>query len=277
MTADEKRTAFSALHQRDTPFVLANAWDVGSARVLAGLGADAIGTSSSGWAFTLGRPDGTGDLASAIEHAVALDRATPLPVSADLEDGYGSSPEAAAAAVTASIDAGLAGCCIEDIALGRGEAYDFDHAVARVAACVAAARSGETPGAPFSFVARADGALTGAYDLDEAIRRLQAFEAAGADVLFAPVVGDLDALRRVCAAVSRPVNVLAIGPYASCTLEELGEAGASRVSVGSMFARITHGALIDAAARVLSGGAVDPDEQAASGSEVNALLEKGSA
>lgn len=277
MSADEKRAAFAALHKRETPFVLANAWDIGSARVLAGLGAEAIGTSSSGWAFTLGKPDGSGTLDAAIAHAVDLDRATPLPVSADLEDGYGASPEEAALAVTRSIEAGIAGCCVEDVPLGRGGAYAFDHAVERVRACVAAARGAENPEGPFTFVARADGALTGAYDLEEAIRRLQAFEAAGADVLFAPISGGVEDLKRICASVSKPVNVLAIGGLAHLTVDELADAGAQRVSAGSMFARFAHAALIDSASRVLSGGPMDPLDQAASGREVNELMEKGSA
>ena len=223
-TQEEKAAAFRALHEGE-PFVIPNPWDVGSARVLEALGFRALATTSSGFAFTLGRLDGGVTLDEVLEHVGALDRATALPVSVDLENGYGPAPEQAAAAVTAASGAGAVGGSIEDFD-PQGGLYPFEHAVARVAAAAEAARR---PPVPFVLTARAENHIRGNPDLDDTIARLQAFERAGADVLYAPGLRTADEIRAVCSAVSRPVNVLALP---SLSWREIVEAGAQRVSVG---------------------------------------------
>lgn len=264
--------AFRALHRPGDPFVLANAWDVGTARVLAALGAEAIGTTSAGHAFTLGLPDGariTRD--QALAHAVELARATPLPVSADLENGYGDAPDAVAETVRLAGEAGLAGCSIEDIALPGAEAYAFEEAVARVAAAAGAARGLPTD---FVLVARADGVMTGAYGIEEALRRVRAFDEAGADCLYVPQLPDLSALRAVCQATSKPVNALAAGPFATLGRADLAAAGAARISLGSQLARVAHAAVMEAGRSVLAGD-FTALSRAAEGAEVDALLDRG--
>jgi 2-methylisocitrate lyase-like PEP mutase family enzyme len=220
----EKAEAFRALHAGD-PFVIPNPWDAGSARVLAALGFKALATTSSGFAFTLGRVDGAATLAEVVEHVATLDRAADLPVSVDLENGYGPDPESVVIAVTRVAAAGAVGASIEDWDPG-GRIYDLGHAVERVAAAAAAAHR-----LPFPFVltARAENHIRGNPDLDDTIERLRAFEAAGADVLYAPGLRTTAEIRTVCAAVSKPVNVLA---RADLAFEEIVEAGAQRVSVG---------------------------------------------
>ncbi|MEM7490651.1 MAG: isocitrate lyase/phosphoenolpyruvate mutase family protein [Pseudomonadota bacterium] len=242
---------FRAMHRPGDPFVLANAWDVGSARMLVALGARAIGTSSAALAFTRGLPDGgTVGRAEAIAHAEDLADHVAVPVSADLEDGYGPAPADCAETVRQAAAAGLAGCCLEDVG-PDGTAYGFDAAVARMA-CAAQA-------APTDFVlcARADGVLRGAYDLEEAIRRLQAFEAVGADVLYCPMPGDMADLARICAAVSAPVNALVAGPWTTATRADFAAAGVARVSLGSSLARATHRLIRDAATAMFADGRFD--------------------
>ena len=265
--------AFRALHVPGDPFVLANAWDVGSARVLAALGARAIGTSSSAHAFTLGLPDGARvGRDAALAHATELVAATPLPVSADLENGYGEAPETVAETVRLACEAGVAGLSIEDIDLPGAGAYPFELAVARVRAAVAAARA-----LPRDLVllARADGVMTGAYDVDEGIRRLRAFEAAGADALYLPLPPSMDDVRRVCASVSRPVNALAAGAFTEVPLAAFAEAGVARVSLGSALARVTHRAIVDAAGAMLERGDFTALGRGIDGGRVDALLERG--
>ena len=262
---------FRALHRPGDPFVLANAWDVGSARMLAGLGARAIGTSSAGYAFTRGVPDG-GRVGrdEAIAHARDLADHVALPVSADLEDGYGPEPADCAATVEMGALAGLAGCCLEDVD-GDGAPYAFEAAVARMKAAAAAARA-----APHDFVlaARADGVMHGAYDVDEAIRRLRAFQAVGVDVLYCPMPGGMDDLRRIVAAVDLPVNALAAGPWTDTSLSTFAAAGVARVSLGSALARATHRVIRNAGAAMFGPGdftglgGID-------GSEVDGLLARG--
>ena len=221
---DEKARAFQALHAGE-PFVIPNPWDAGSARVLAALGFEALASTSSGFAFTLGRLDGDVTLDEVVEHAAVLDRATDLPVSVDLENGYGAEPESAALAVTRVAEAGAVGGSIEDYDQHAG-LYDLDHAVERIAAAVEAARR-----LPFPFVltARAENHIRGNPDLEDTIARLRAFEAAGADVLYAPGLQTVAEIRAICAAVSKPVNVLA---RRGLTMTEIVDAGAQRVSVG---------------------------------------------
>ncbi|RVT84420.1 isocitrate lyase/phosphoenolpyruvate mutase family protein [Rhodobacteraceae bacterium CCMM004] len=263
-------SAFRDLHRPGAPFVLANAWDCGSARVLETLGAPAIATSSAAHAFTLGLPDGGVTRDQALAHAQDLMAAVAVPVSGDFENGWGDAPEDVAETVRLSGEIGLAGLCIEDTALPGTAPYDRDLAVERVRAGAAAARALPVD---MVFVARADGVMHGTYDLDEAIARIRAFDAAGADVLYVPLPGDLDALARVCAATDKPVNALGAGPLARHGTADLAAAGAARISLGSALARVTHRALHDAAAAVL-GGDLTPLTRGMPGGDVDALLHR---
>jgi 2-methylisocitrate lyase-like PEP mutase family enzyme len=235
----EKAAAFEALHTGE-PFLIPNPWDAGSARVLEALGFEALATTSSGFAFTLGRLDGSATLDEVVEHAGALDRATGLPVSVDLENGYGPDPESAAHAIARAAEAGAVGGSIEDYD-PAGRLYDLGHAVERIAAAVEAARALEFP---FMLTARAENHIRGNPDLDDTIARLQAFETAGADVLYAPGLSSADEIRTVCDAVSKPVNVLALP---GLSLAEITGSGAQRVSVGGGLTWIAYRAMADAA------------------------------
>jgi len=221
---DQKAQRFRALHQGE-PFVIPNPWDAGSARVLAALGFRALATTSSGFAFTLGRRDGRVALDDIAAHVAALDAATDLPLSVDLENGYGAEPASAALAVTRVAEAGAVGGSIEDYDRA-GRIYEPDEAVERVAAAVEATR---TLPFPFVLTARAENLIRGNPDLDDTVARLQAFEAAGADVLYAPGLRTVDEIRTVCESVSKPVNVLA---RPDLTFDEMVDAGAHRISVG---------------------------------------------
>ncbi len=269
-------SAFRDLHVPGNPFVLANAWDRGTARVLAALGAQAIGTSSAAHAFTLGLPDG-GQLGrqEAIAHAAALSGATPLPVSADLENGFGDEPDAVAETVTAAAAAGLAGLSIEDTALPGAEPYPFDLAVQRVSAGAQAARAAAEAGPDIFLLARADGLMLGSYDLGAAIDRIKAFAAAGADGVYIPLLPDLDAVRRVCSSVQVPVNVLAAGPISRFTVAELADAGAARISLGSGLARLVHRTLVDAAGSILGEGSLEVLTGGIGGDRVDEMLAAG--
>jgi 2-methylisocitrate lyase-like PEP mutase family enzyme len=242
----EKAEAFRALHAGE-PFVIANPWDAGSARVLGALGFKALATTSSGFAFTLGRMDGAATLEEVVEHVATLDRAADLPVSVDLENGYGPDPESVVIALTRVAAAGAVGASIEDWDPG-GHIYDLGHAVERVAAAAAAAHR-----LPFPFVltARAENHIRGNPDLDDTIERLRAFEAAGADVLYAPGLRTTAEIRTLCAAVSKPVNVLA---RADLSLEEIVDAGAQRISVGGALTWAAVNAFVAAATAIRDRG-----------------------
>jgi 2-methylisocitrate lyase-like PEP mutase family enzyme len=229
------------------PFVIPNPWDAGSARVLEALGFKALATTSSGFAFTLGRLDGNVTLDEVVDHAAALDRATDLPVSVDLENGYGPDPESAARAVTRVAEAGAVGGSIEDYD-PAGFIYELDHAVERIAAGAEAARG---LGFPFMLTARAENHIRDNPDLEDTIARLQAFEQAGADVLYAPGLRSAEEVRAVCRALTKPVNVLALP---GLSLEEIAAAGARRVSVGGGFTWVAVRAMVDAAAAVRDTG-----------------------
>jgi 2-methylisocitrate lyase-like PEP mutase family enzyme len=267
---DDFGAAFRALHRKGDPFVLANAWDEGSARVLKALGAQAIGTSSAAHAFTLGRPDG-GHVSrdEALAHAERLVAATGLPVSGDFENGFGEAPETVAETVRLSAGAGLAGISVEDTALPGKDAYPFDLAVARIRAAAAAARG---LGRDFVLVARADGVMNGAYDLDEAIRRIRAFDAAGADCLYVPVPGTAEDLARVVAATGKPVNALAVGPLAGLGRAGFARLGVARISLGAALARVTHRAIVDLGRAILDEGDFSGLAQAIPGAEIDRLL-----
>jgi 2-methylisocitrate lyase-like PEP mutase family enzyme len=247
MTREEQKAqAFRALHAGE-PFVIPNPWDAGSARVLAALGFKALASTSSGFAFTLGRLDGNVTLDEAVAHAALLDRATDLPVSVDLENGYGADPEDAALAITRVAEAGAVGGSIEDYDPGGG-IYELDHAVERVAAAVEAARR---QAFPFTLTARAENHIRGNPDLADTIARLQAFETAGADVLYAPGLRTGAEIGAVCEAVSKPVNVLALP---ALSLAEIVDAGAQRVSVGGALTWVAVDALAAAATEIRDRG-----------------------
>jgi 2-methylisocitrate lyase-like PEP mutase family enzyme len=241
-----KAEAFQALHAGEA-FVIPNPWDAGSARVLEALGFKALATTSSGFAFTLGRLDGNVTLDEVAEHAAALDRATDLPVSVDLENGYGPDPETAARAVTRAAEAGAVGGSIEDYD-PAGFLYELDHAVERIAAAAEAARG---LGFPFTLTARAENHIRDNPDLEDTIARLQAFEQAGADVLYAPGLQTTEEVGAVCQALSKPVNVLALP---GLSLAEIAAAGARRVSVGGDFTWVAVRAMVEAATAVRDTG-----------------------
>jgi 2-methylisocitrate lyase-like PEP mutase family enzyme len=243
---EEKAEAFRALHAGPA-FVIPNPWDSGSARVLEALGFQALATTSSGFAFTLGRLDGNVTLDEMVAHAAALDEATELPVSVDLENGYGADPESAALAITRAAEAGAVGGSIEDYD-PAGHIYELGHAVARIKA---AAEIGHGLGFPFVLTARAENHIRGNPDLDDTIARLQAYEEAGADVLYAPGLRSVEEIGAVCAAVSKPVNVLAVPEL---ELAEIAGAGAQRISVGGALTWVAVGAMVDAANAVREDG-----------------------
>ena len=242
----EKAEAFRALHDGE-PFVIPNPWDAGSARVFEALGFRALATTSSGFAFTLGRLDGAATLEEVTEHARALDEATGLPVSVDLENGYGPRPEDAALAVTRAAEAGAVGGSIEDFDPTDG-IYELGHALERVTAAVEAAQS---QAFPFTFTARAENHIRGNPDLTDTISRLQAFEEAGADVLYAPGLRSVEEIKTVCDAVAKPVNVLAVP---GLTMAELAEAGARRVSVGGSLTWVALSGMVAAAEAIRDRG-----------------------
>ncbi len=262
--------AFRALHRRGDPFILANAWDIGSAKLLAALGAPAIATSSAAHAFTLGRPDlGRVTRDEALAHAQDLVAAVSVPVSGDFENGFGHDPDTLAETVRLAAEAGLAGISIEDIALPEPTPYPRDLAVERIRAAAAAARG---LARDFVLVARADGVMHGAYDLDEALARLAGFEAAGADCLYVPAPGGLDAQARVCAATTLPVNALVAGDFTKVPRADFAALGVARLSLGSTLARATHRLIVDAGHAMFDAGDFSPLAHSIAGSEVDRLL-----
>jgi 2-methylisocitrate lyase-like PEP mutase family enzyme len=244
-TQREKAEAFRALHSE--AFVIPNPWDAGSARVLAALGFKALATTSSGFAFTLGRLDGAVTLDEVLVHAATLARATDLPVSVDLENGYGAAPDSASLAIARVAETGAVGGSIEDYD-PDGYLYERDLAVERVAAAVEAASKLDWP---FTLTARAENHIRGNPDLDDTIARLQAFDAAGADVLYAPGLDNVDDIRAVCQAVSKPVNVLA---RPGLSVEEIAEAGGRRISLGGSLAWTAVNGFVRAAEAIRDDG-----------------------
>jgi 2-methylisocitrate lyase-like PEP mutase family enzyme len=242
----QRAEAFRALHSGDA-FVIPNPWDAGSARMFEALGFEALATTSSGFAFTLGRLDGNVTLDEVVAHTAQLADATSLPVSVDLENGYGADPEDAARAITRAAEAGAVGGSIEDWD-PSGHLYEQGHAVERVVAAVEAARRLDFP---FTLTARAENHIRGNPDLDDTIARLRAFEAAGADVLYAPGLRTADEIRTVCESVRRPVNVLAL-PH--LTVGEIVAAGGQRVSVGGGLAWVAVAAAAAAAETIRDAG-----------------------
>lgn len=246
----DRGKAFRALH--DELFIIPNPWDIGTAKLLASLGFTALATTSAGYAFSRGLPDGGVGFEDMIAHCREIVAATDLPVSADLEHGKGDSPDSAAETIFAADAAGLAGCSIEDSTGDpKNPIFDFTLSVERVTAAVEAARS---LGHDFVFTARAENFLWGIRDLDDTIRRLQAYEKAGADVLYAPALADIETVRTVCSSVSKPVNFLAMP---GISVAELAEAGVKRVSLGSKLTTTAFGSLEAASREMLDKGTFD--------------------
>jgi 2-methylisocitrate lyase-like PEP mutase family enzyme len=266
----DRAETFKALHKRPGAFVIPNPWDVGTARILAGLGFEALATTSAGMAFALGRRDGAVSRDDALAHARTIVGATVQPVSADLENGFGDAPETVVETIRLAAGTGLVGGSIED-ATGDPDRpiYDLALAVERIAAAVEAARALPFP---FTLTARAENFLHGRPDLDDTIRRLQAFEAAGADVLYAPGLRDLDAIRTVCEAVAKPVNVIMGLAGAPFSVDDLAAAGVRRISLGSALSRTALGAFLGAAREVKERGTFTFAEGAASFAEIEAFM-----
>lgn len=264
-----KGAAFRALHERDEAFIIPNPWDIGSARMLASLGFEALATTSAGMAFALGVKEGGVSPDDVLAHCRALVVVTDLPVSADLEKGFGDSPESAAETIRVAAATGLAGGSLEDFTGDDAHPiFPFDLAVARIEAAVTARDA-----LPNDFVltARCENLIHGIDDLVDTICRLQAYEAAGADVLYAPGLRDLESVRRVCQAVTKPVNVL---PFAGSgfTRANLSAAGAKRISGGSLLARVAYGAFLAASREMVDAGSFDYARNAAPFAEIETLL-----
>ncbi len=246
---------FRELHDQDGIFIIPNPWDVGTARIFASMGFEALATSSAGFAFSIGVVDGAVGRERMLAHCRDLVDATDLPVSADLENGFGGTPESSAETILAAAETGLAGCSIEDFTNDADQPiYELQLAVDRVAAAAEAARS-----LPHDFIltARCENFLRGNPDLFATIERLQAFEEAGADVLYAPALPDLETIRTVCTSVGKPVNALMGIPGASYSVDELAEAGVRRISVGSGPSRVALGAFLKAAREMREQGTFD--------------------
>jgi 2-methylisocitrate lyase-like PEP mutase family enzyme len=261
-TTDDKRAAFLALHVPGTPLILPNPWDAGTARLFAFLGFEAVATTSGGFAVTLGRSDYAVSRDEAVAHATGIASAVDLPVSADLENGFADEPGRVAATVRRAVEVGLAGCSVEDFTTRSNDPiYGLELAAERVAAAAEAAHAPSGPG--LVLTARAENYLRGRRDLADTIRRLQAYQEAGADVLYAPAMSDPDDIRRLVESVDRPINVLVTGGLP--TVGALAEIGVARISVGSAFNSVAMAAVARAATELRDHGAYGWLEQAADG------------
>jgi 2-methylisocitrate lyase-like PEP mutase family enzyme len=269
-TREEKYKTFRALHERPGIFLIPNPWNAGTAKILTALGFEALATTSAGYAFNAGCIDSNTAITreGVLANAKQIVEATDLPVSADLQDGFGRSPEACAETIWRAADVGLAGGSIEDATGDESDPiYDFKLAVERIAAAAKAAH--ETH---FVLTARAENYLHGRPDLRDTIRRLQAFAEAGADVLYAPGLPSLDIIREVCACVSKPVNVLMGLKGATYSVEEIAEAGAKRISVGGALARAALGAFVRAAREIKAEGTFGFAAEAISHADLTAYM-----
>jgi 2-methylisocitrate lyase-like PEP mutase family enzyme len=266
----EKGRAFRALHERDQAFIIPNPWDVGTARLLQSLGFEALATTSAGFAFSIGKPDGAVDRETMLAHAAEITAATDLPVSADLENGYGDDPAYVAETLRLALSAGLAGCSIEDVAARRQQApYELLLAVERIRAAAEVAHSVTFP---FVLTARAENYVVGRPDLRDTIARLQAFQEAGADVLFAPGLKSKEDIITVVRSLDRPVNVVMGLQGVQLNLAELSEIGVKRISVGSALSRAALGAFLRAAREMQLQGTFTFAEDAVKYPEINKML-----
>ncbi|MGA8221164.1 MAG: isocitrate lyase/phosphoenolpyruvate mutase family protein [Candidatus Acidiferrales bacterium] len=270
VSQSDKAKKFRALHEGPGAFIIPNPWDAGSARLLEGLGFEGLATTSAGFAFSLGRRDGEVTREEVLAHCRTIVEASDLPVSADLENCFGDDPKTVAETILEAAGTGIIGGSVED-AMSNGQIYEFEQAVERVAAAVEAAR--KLP-FPFMLTARAENFLHGRPNLDDTIRRLKGFAAAGADVLYAPGLTSLDAIREVCAAVApKPVNVLAGIKGQNFPLAELAAAGARRISVGGALARAALGELFRSAQEMKEKGTFTFVDRALPTAEVGAFME----
>ena len=259
---------FEKLHQQKGAFLIPNPWDTGSARILQGLGFKALATTSAGLAYTLGRADGEVTLDEKLAHCTSLAENTQIPINVDFENGFADAPEEVANNVLKLIATGVAGCSVEDFSRDDLQLYDFNLAVERVQAAVEVVNNLDMP---FQFTARAENLLRGVNDIDDTIKRLQAFEAAGANVLYAPGINSLEQLRQVTSELNRPFNVLA--PFfRGVTVDEFSEAGAQRISVGAALNRVSISPLLKAGKEMLSQGTFSWTGEMASGVEVEGLM-----
>ncbi len=271
LTQAEKSAAFYALHARKGAFIIPNPWDAGTARLLAQLGFEALATTSAGYAFSMGKPDGTIGRDETLAHAAALVSATDLPVSADLENGFGDTPEDAAETIRLAAEAGLAGGSIEDVSgHGNSAPYEIEHSTDRIRAAAEAVRK-----LPFRFTltARAENFLVGRPDLNDTIARLQAFQEAGADVLYAPGLRTKDDIAALVRSVDRPVNVIMGLQGVQLSLADLSAIGVKRISVGSALARAALGAFLRAAREMREAGTFQFADAAVSYAEITKLFE----
>lgn len=268
----EKGALFRSLHERPGSFVIPNPWDVGSARLLAHVGFEALATTSAGFAFSLGLPDGNVTRDWKLAHCREIVQATDLPVSADLEKCFADEPAGVAQTIRLAAQSGLVGCSVED-ATGDPDnpIFDFDLAVERVRAAVEAAHALPFP---FTLTARAENLLHGRKDMADTIRRLQAFEAVGADVLYAPGLSTLDEVREVVSAVGKPVNVLVVASAKDFTVENLTAAGVKRISVGGTLARVAYGAVLNAAQEMRDDGSFGFTFRGISNRELGAIFKQ---
>jgi 2-methylisocitrate lyase-like PEP mutase family enzyme len=267
----EKAARFRELHQAPGAFLIANAWDAGSARILAGLGFKAIATSSGAQANTLGKRDGKVSRDEALVHCRAISAATDLPVSADLEKGFGDTPDVVAETIRLAAEIGLVGGSIEDATGDKDKPlYDLGQATERVAAAVEAAR--KLP-FPFMVTGRAEGFLRGSTSLDDAIARLQAYEKAGADVLMAPGLPDLASVRTVCSALSKPFNFMVGIKGKSFTVAELEAAGVKRISLATSLYRAAMTSLVDAAREAKDKGTFGYLDRSIPSPELNGFMQ----
>lgn len=271
MNQDETVGIFRALHDGTGAFIIPNPWDIGTARILASLGFKALATTSAGMAFALGLKDGAVSREQTLQHCRDIVDATVLPVSADLEMGFGPAPEDVADTIREAAATGLAGCSIEDYTEKDDDPiFDFDMAVERIVAAVVAKSS---LAHDFVLTARCENFLRGRPDLDDTIRRLQAYESAGADVLYAPGLRDLDTIRTVCEALTKPVNVLMGMPDATFGVAELAAAGAKRISVGSALSRAALGAFVRASREMIDNGTFTVASEAIGFAEIQEFFE----
>jgi 2-methylisocitrate lyase-like PEP mutase family enzyme len=271
LTQSEKCSAFRALHERDTAFIIPNPWDAGTARLLAHMGFEALATTSAGFAFSAGRRDGTMDRDQTLANAAAIVSATDLPVSADLENGFGDDPRTVAETIELAAEAGLAGGSIEDRSGGAERGiYEIGLATDRIRAAVEAVR-----GLPFrlTLTARAENYLAGKQDLADTIARLQAYQEAGADVLYAPGLTTKNDIAAVVRSVDRPVNVVMGLQGVQLSAAELSAIGVKRISVGSTLARAAFGAFLRAAQEMRDSGTFEFAKQAVSYREITSMFE----
>lgn len=250
----KKVASFRALHKREGAFLIVNPWDVGSAKILEGLGFEALASTSGGFAWSMGRQDGGDSREQKLEHCRMLVSNTTLPISADLGIGYGESPKSVAECVRLAAATGLAGCSIEDASVKNGQQFEFNLALERISAAVDAIRSLDHD---FVLTARCESFVYGGGDIEQTIRRLQAYSEAGADVLYAPGITDLEMISVLCRSLTKPVNVLTGFRGMQASFDELEEAGAKRISVGTQLARIAYGALVRSAKELKSTLAIN--------------------